>query len=74
MEDTSKTVLDALEREAIDRLSMIKDKILTDSAKPETRLQRLSIVIDELEDILLNWEDTQLSALQFGDFDLDEDY
>ena len=74
-------VRNGLEAKALKQIEEISVKIksLPDTASERAEdIQRLIIVNDELEDILLNWSDTALGVRSFGqDFDLedlDEDF
>ena len=74
-------VRNELEAKALKQIEEISEKIkfLPNNSSERTEdIQRLIIVNDELEDILLNWSDTTLGVRSFGqDFDLedlDEDF
>jgi hypothetical protein len=74
-------VRNELEKKALKQIAEISEKIklLPDSIKDRGEdIQRLLIVNDELEDILLNWSETDLGLRTFGqtfldDFEDDED-
>lgn len=72
------TVRNELEAKALKMIDKIGEKIkaLPESVQERTEdIQRLLIVNDELEDILMNWSEGGLGVRTFGQvFDLDEDF
>lgn len=69
------TLKKELEREILAKLKAIEEKVLTKtSGSHATDVQVLIMVQDELEDVLLNWEDEViLSSGRNSGFDLDEE-
>jgi hypothetical protein len=71
MEQDTKKYLDNLERETLLKLEKIKSNILSMPYKdPRVRISILNLVNEELEDVLLNWEDQNVPDFDFND-DLD---
>jgi hypothetical protein len=71
MEQDIKKYLDNLERETLLKLEKIKSNILSMPYKdPRVRISILNLVNEELEDVLLNWEDQNVPDFDFND-DLD---
>lgn len=71
MEPDVKKYLEDLETQALSKLEEIKLHILSSPYKDlRARVSILSLVNEELEDILLNWEDQTVSDFEFND-DLD---
>lgn len=69
------TLKKELEREILAKLKTIEEKVLTKtSGSHATDVQVLIMVQDELDDVLLNWEDEViLSSGRNSGFDLDEE-
>lgn len=78
--ETTKYLLvrNELEANALKKVEEIIEKIkaLPNDIKDRTEdIQRLIVVNDELEDLLLNWSDSGFGVRSFGqDFDLDDDF
>lgn len=71
MEQDIKKYLDNLEREALDKLEQIKYNVSRLPYKdPRVRISILNLVNEELGDVLLNWDDQEISDFEFND-DLD---
>jgi hypothetical protein len=71
MEQDIKKYLDNLERETLLKLEKIKSNILSMPYKdPRVRISILNLVNEDLEDVLLNWEDQNVPDFDFND-DLD---
>ena len=71
MEQDIKKYLDNLERETLDKLEQIKYNVSRLPYKdPRVRISILNLVNEELEDVLLNWEDQNVPDFDFND-DLD---
>lgn len=58
--DVEKKALDKLVKESIEKLNEIKVKIVNDPQPVSTRVQILIDIVDNLEDVLLYWEDTYI--------------
>jgi hypothetical protein len=60
-----------LEREILQKLDSIREKVLTSTSVNEMRdAQLLLLVNDELEEVLMNWQlSGPLSAVPFDDLD-----
>lgn len=74
------TIRKEFEKEALDKLEKIKEKILTLPDDPKKRAEDIQILVnvtDELDDVLYNWSNTLTSAKPFGqaldDWDDDDD-
>ena len=62
-----------LEKEILGKLKAIEEKVLTSKLdEPLENLQVLLMVNDELDDVLLNWQTSQLGVRQFGDDHFDD--
>lgn len=71
MEQDIKKYLDNLERETLDKLEQIKYNVSRLPYKdPRVRISILNLVNEELGDVLLNWDDQEISDFEFND-DLD---
>ena len=65
-----------LENEIFLKLKKIEEKVLTQSTGIITKdIQILTLASEELDDVLLNWEEFLISAVNFNpldDFELDD--
>lgn len=55
------------------KLNWIKEKSTADSGNLKKDIQILLMVSDELDDVLLNWEEPPILSIGSNDFDFDED-
>lgn len=79
MDPRFKELRQSVETEALEKLEKIKENILTGGGKSDVEhVQILMMVIDELDDVLLNWKNGSFSAITFknpisDDFEDDDD-
>ena len=62
LEELSKS----LEKEALKKIEQIKEQILTGGGKSDVEhTQIMMMVIDELDDVLLNWKEGSFNVISF---------
>jgi hypothetical protein len=71
-----KKITKELENQILLKLKAIETKLLTEAVDPLINIQILTLVTDELDDVLLNWETPAIRRVHSEYFDddlLDED-
>lgn len=71
-----KKITKELENQILLKLKAIETKLLTEAVDPLVNIQILTLVTDELDDVLLNWETPAIRSVHSEYFDddlLDED-
>ena len=59
MDKETKEIIKALDKDIIEKVELIQEKILTGAGPTDTliKIEMLAMISDELSDVLLNWDD-----------------